>query len=169
MDDLLHLFVIILTIVSLKKIHVYVFLLYFSSLSLSLSPHVGVCVIGFLYCSILNVKHYLCHNMKITSNLLLTFQIAFPQNRLLLVYGSILMPLWCIRPVIFSARKKYWQMSPKHLSPGSMSINPLNPKCFQALTLTFPEIISEDSSSRFQVLDGFSMLYERAKAKLLEA
>ena len=49
-----------------------------------------------------------------------------------------------------------------------MLINPLNPKCFQALTLTFPEIISEDSSSRFQVLDGFPMLYERAKAKLLE-
>ncbi|KAK7857463.1 hypothetical protein CFP56_017650 [Quercus suber] len=46
--------------------------------------------------------------------------------------------------------------------------NPLNPKCFQALTLAFPEIISEDSSSGFQVLDGFPMLYERAKAKLLE-
>ena len=59
-------------------------------------------------------------------------------------------------------------MSPKHLSPRSTLINPLNPKCFQALTLTFPEIISEDSSSRFQVLDGFPMLYERAKAKLLE-
>nr|POE61255.1 hypothetical protein CFP56_61769 [Quercus suber] len=73
------------------------------------------------------------------------------------------------RPVIFSARKKYWQMSPKNLSPRSMMINPLNPKCFQALTLTFPEIISEDSSSRFQVLDGFPILYKRAKAKLLEA
>ncbi|KAF3954634.1 hypothetical protein ACB098_04G042700 [Castanea mollissima] len=44
-----------------------------------------------------------------------------------------------------------------------------NPECFQALTLTFPDIISEDSSSRFQVLDGFPKLYERAKAKLLEA
>ena len=55
MDDLLHLLVIILTIVSLKTIHAYVFLLYFNCFSLSL--HVGVCVIGFLYCSILNVKH----------------------------------------------------------------------------------------------------------------
>ena len=54
------------------------------------------------------------------------------------------------------------------MSPRSTLINPLNPKCFQALTLAFPEIISEDSSSRFQVLDGFPMLYERAKAKLLE-
>ena len=44
-----------------------------------------------------------------------------------------------------------------------------NPECFQALTLTFPNIISEDSSSRFQVLDGFPKLYERAKAKLSEA
>lgn len=44
-----------------------------------------------------------------------------------------------------------------------------NPECFQALTLTFPDIISEDSSSRFQVLDGFPKLYERAKVKLLEA
>uniref|UniRef100_A0A2N9FT05 DNA repair metallo-beta-lactamase domain-containing protein n=1 Tax=Fagus sylvatica TaxID=28930 RepID=A0A2N9FT05_FAGSY len=44
-----------------------------------------------------------------------------------------------------------------------------NPECFQALTLTHPEIISEDSSSRFQVLDGFPKLYERAKAMLVEA
>ena len=44
-----------------------------------------------------------------------------------------------------------------------------NPECFQALTLTFPDIISEDSSSHFQVLDGFPKLYERAKAKFLEA
>jgi DNA cross-link repair 1A protein len=42
------------------------------------------------------------------------------------------------------------------------------PECFQALTLTFPGIISEDPS-RFQVLDGFPKLYERAKAKLVEA
>lgn len=44
-----------------------------------------------------------------------------------------------------------------------------NPECFQALKLTFPGIISEDPSSRFQVLDGFPKLYERAKAKLMEA
>ncbi|KAE7998333.1 hypothetical protein FH972_002890 [Carpinus fangiana] len=43
------------------------------------------------------------------------------------------------------------------------------PECFQALTLTFPGIISEDPSSRFRVLDGFPKLYERAKAKLVEA
>lgn len=44
-----------------------------------------------------------------------------------------------------------------------------NPDCFQALTLTFPKIISEDPSSRFQMFDGFPKLYERAKAKLVEA
>ncbi|GMY12475.1 5' exonuclease Apollo isoform X1 [Fagus crenata] len=44
-----------------------------------------------------------------------------------------------------------------------------NPECYQAQTLTHPEIISEDSSSRFQVLDGFPKLYERARAMLVEA
>ncbi|KAA8531073.1 hypothetical protein F0562_005782 [Nyssa sinensis] len=44
-----------------------------------------------------------------------------------------------------------------------------NPECFYALTLTVPEILSQDSSSRFQVFEGFPRLYERAKAKLTEA
>lgn len=44
-----------------------------------------------------------------------------------------------------------------------------NPDCFQALTLTFPGIISEDPCSRFQLFDGFPKLYERANAKLVEA
>ena len=42
-------------------------------------------------------------------------------------------------------------------------------ECFQALTLTFLDIISEDSLSLFQVLDGFPKLYEKTKAKLLKA
>lgn len=40
---------------------------------------------------------------------------------------------------------------------------------FQSLSLTFPEIISEDSTSQFHLFDGFPKLYERAKAKLEEA
>lgn len=44
-----------------------------------------------------------------------------------------------------------------------------NPDCYQALKLTVPEILSEDSSSRFHVFDGFPKLSERAEAKLAEA
>lgn len=44
-----------------------------------------------------------------------------------------------------------------------------NPECFNALTLTVPEILSQDPSSRFHLFDGFPKLYERAKAKLMEA
>lgn len=44
-----------------------------------------------------------------------------------------------------------------------------NPECFHSLTLTAPEILSEDPSSRFHVLEGFPKLYERAQAKFAEA
>ncbi|KAF5187654.1 5' exonuclease Apollo [Thalictrum thalictroides] len=44
-----------------------------------------------------------------------------------------------------------------------------NAECYQALTLTAPEILSEDSLSRFQVFEGFVNFYERARAKLTEA
>ncbi|KAL5555502.1 hypothetical protein UlMin_037738 [Ulmus minor] len=44
-----------------------------------------------------------------------------------------------------------------------------NPECFLALTLTFPEILSQDPSSRFHLIDAFPRLNERAKAKLEEA
>ncbi|KAF5745133.1 5' exonuclease Apollo [Tripterygium wilfordii] len=44
-----------------------------------------------------------------------------------------------------------------------------NAECFQALTLTFPEILSQDPCSRFQLFEGFPKLYERAAAKLAEA
>ncbi|XP_062007303.1 DNA ligase 6 [Rosa rugosa] len=44
-----------------------------------------------------------------------------------------------------------------------------NPEYFDALTVIAPEIISQDPSSRFQVLDAFPKLNERAKAKLAEA
>ncbi|XP_004288106.1 PREDICTED: protein artemis-like [Fragaria vesca subsp. vesca] len=44
-----------------------------------------------------------------------------------------------------------------------------NPEYFDALTVIAPEIISQDPSSRFQVLDSFPKLNERAKAKLAEA
>lgn len=44
-----------------------------------------------------------------------------------------------------------------------------NPECFHALTLLLPEIVSQDPSSRFHLFDGFPKLYERAKAKLVEA
>ncbi|PHU00370.1 hypothetical protein BC332_30157 [Capsicum chinense] len=43
------------------------------------------------------------------------------------------------------------------------------PECFQALELMVPEILSEDTSSRFQLFDGFPKLYERAEAKIAEA
>ncbi|PON37181.1 Metallo-beta-lactamase [Parasponia andersonii] len=44
-----------------------------------------------------------------------------------------------------------------------------NPECFHALTLTVPEILSQDPSSRFHLFDGFPKLYGRAKAKIMEA
>ncbi|KAJ9177809.1 hypothetical protein P3X46_012981 [Hevea brasiliensis] len=44
-----------------------------------------------------------------------------------------------------------------------------NPECFHALTLTVPQVITQDPSSRFHVFDGFPKLYERAAAKLVEA
>lgn len=44
-----------------------------------------------------------------------------------------------------------------------------NPECFQSLTLMVPEVLSEDPSSRFRMLDGFPKLYERASAVLAEA
>ncbi|XP_015058714.1 protein artemis isoform X2 [Solanum pennellii] len=43
------------------------------------------------------------------------------------------------------------------------------PECFQALELMVPEILSEDSSSRFQLFDGFPKLYQRAEAKIAKA
>lgn len=44
-----------------------------------------------------------------------------------------------------------------------------NPEYFDALTVIAPEIISQDPSSRFQMLDAFPKLNERAKEKLTEA
>ncbi|EXB68025.1 hypothetical protein L484_009632 [Morus notabilis] len=44
-----------------------------------------------------------------------------------------------------------------------------NSECFNALTLLVPEILSQDPSSRFHLFDGFPKLYERAKAKLVQA
>ncbi|XP_050386320.1 uncharacterized protein LOC126802695 [Argentina anserina] len=44
-----------------------------------------------------------------------------------------------------------------------------NPEYFDALTVIAPEIISQDPSSRFQVLDAFPKLNERAKVKFAEA
>lgn len=44
-----------------------------------------------------------------------------------------------------------------------------NPECFQSLTLIVPEVLSEDPSSRFRMLNGFPKLYERASAMLAEA
>ncbi|KAI4345086.1 hypothetical protein L6164_012250 [Bauhinia variegata] len=43
------------------------------------------------------------------------------------------------------------------------------PECFNSLLLSAPEILCEDPSSRFHVLDGFPRLYERATAKYLDA
>ncbi|CAN6567619.1 unnamed protein product [Malus baccata var. baccata] len=45
----------------------------------------------------------------------------------------------------------------------------INPECFDALAVIAPEIVSQDPSSRFELLDGFPKLYERAKAKVTEA
>ncbi|KAJ4953169.1 hypothetical protein NE237_030001 [Protea cynaroides] len=44
-----------------------------------------------------------------------------------------------------------------------------NAECLQALKLIAPDILSQDVSSRFQVFEGFPKLYERAKAKFMEA
>lgn len=44
-----------------------------------------------------------------------------------------------------------------------------SPECFQVLALTVPQILSQDPSSRFQVIEGFPKLCERAQAKLSEA
>lgn len=44
-----------------------------------------------------------------------------------------------------------------------------NPEFFLALTLTVPEILTQDPSSRFHIFNGFPELYARAKAKLVEA
>ncbi|KAF4377152.1 uncharacterized protein LOC115714350 [Cannabis sativa] len=44
-----------------------------------------------------------------------------------------------------------------------------NPECFHSFSLTAPEIISQDPSTRFHLFDGFPKLSERAKAKLMEA
>ncbi|KAK7282331.1 hypothetical protein RIF29_11011 [Crotalaria pallida] len=44
-----------------------------------------------------------------------------------------------------------------------------NPDCFKNLAVTAPEILCEDPSSRFHLSDGSPGLYERAKAKLVEA
>ncbi|TKY73833.1 5' exonuclease Apollo [Spatholobus suberectus] len=42
-------------------------------------------------------------------------------------------------------------------------------ECFENLALTVSEILCEDPSSRFHLFDGSRRLYERAKAKLVEA
>ncbi|CAN0927052.1 5' exonuclease Apollo [Linum grandiflorum] len=44
-----------------------------------------------------------------------------------------------------------------------------NPECFGALSLTVPEILTKEASSRFHVFDGFPNLYKRAATKLAEA
>lgn len=44
-----------------------------------------------------------------------------------------------------------------------------HPESLRSLALTFPEILSEDPSSRFHLFDAFPRLFERAKAKLEEA
>uniref|UniRef100_A0A1J3FJV4 5' exonuclease Apollo n=1 Tax=Noccaea caerulescens TaxID=107243 RepID=A0A1J3FJV4_NOCCA len=44
-----------------------------------------------------------------------------------------------------------------------------NLECFRSLMVIVPEIVSEDSSSRFQIFSGFPKLFERASAKLAEA
>lgn len=43
------------------------------------------------------------------------------------------------------------------------------PEYYQSLGLIAPEILSQDSSSRFQLFDGFPKLYERAESKIVEA
>ncbi|KAG5031761.1 hypothetical protein AAZX31_06G146300 [Glycine max] len=42
-------------------------------------------------------------------------------------------------------------------------------ECFENLALTVPEILCEDPASRFHLFDGSRNLYERAKAKQVEA
>lgn len=42
-------------------------------------------------------------------------------------------------------------------------------ECYKSLELIVPEIISQDSSSRLQLFDGFPKLYERAEAMFAEA
>ncbi|XP_051140511.1 uncharacterized protein LOC127257955 isoform X2 [Andrographis paniculata] len=42
-------------------------------------------------------------------------------------------------------------------------------ECFKSLEILVPDIISQDPSSRFQLLDGFPKLYERAEAMILKA
>ncbi|KAI3518453.1 hypothetical protein L1887_07224 [Cichorium endivia] len=44
-----------------------------------------------------------------------------------------------------------------------------NPECYQSLSLTVPDILSQDPSSRFHLFDGFPRLPERAEAKITEA
>lgn len=44
-----------------------------------------------------------------------------------------------------------------------------DPKYFQSLALLVSEVLTEDSSSRFHLFDGFPRLYERAEAKIAEA
>ncbi|XP_027361532.1 5' exonuclease Apollo isoform X2 [Abrus precatorius] len=44
-----------------------------------------------------------------------------------------------------------------------------NPDCLKNLCLNVPEILCEDPSSRFHLFDGSPRLYERAKAKMVEA
>ncbi|PKU68075.1 uncharacterized protein LOC110105143 isoform X1 [Dendrobium catenatum] len=44
-----------------------------------------------------------------------------------------------------------------------------NPECFNVLSLIAPEILSKDESSRFQVVEGFPSLSERASKKIAEA
>ncbi|KAF9599659.1 hypothetical protein IFM89_001605 [Coptis chinensis] len=41
-----------------------------------------------------------------------------------------------------------------------------NAECFQALTITAPEVLTEDESSRFQIFEVFYKFYEKARAKL---
>nr|XP_017257753.1 PREDICTED: uncharacterized protein LOC108227222 isoform X2 [Daucus carota subsp. sativus] len=44
-----------------------------------------------------------------------------------------------------------------------------NPECYHLLKLTVPDILTEDSSSRFHMFDGFPNLSERAEAKLADS
>ncbi|KAK7323855.1 hypothetical protein VNO77_27352 [Canavalia gladiata] len=67
-------------------------------------------------------------------------------------------------------RRQIWKRSllkcPIHLESRYML---KNPESFKNLVLTVPGILCEDPSSRFHLLDGSPRLYERAKAKLIEA
>ncbi|XP_020572670.1 protein artemis [Phalaenopsis equestris] len=44
-----------------------------------------------------------------------------------------------------------------------------NPDCFNVLSLMAPEILSKDASCRFQLIEGFPSLNERASKKIAEA